>query len=63
VTSAFSTTGLSTGITPGLPDSAKLVLAVLMFAGRLGPITLGTALIVRDRHLLYELPKERPVIG
>ena len=63
VTSAFSTTGLSTGITPGLPDSAKLVLAVLMFAGRLGPITLGTALIVRDRHLLYEFPKERPVIG
>ena len=63
VVSAFSTTGLSTGITPDLPDVAKLVLAVLMFAGRVGPITLGTALIVRDRRLLYEYPKERPVIG
>jgi Trk-type K+ transport system membrane component len=63
VISAFSTTGLSTGITPDLPDTAKVVLAVLMLAGRVGPLTLGTALILRDRRILYEFPKERPVVG
>ena len=63
VISAFSTTGLSTGITPDLPDAAKIVLAVLMLAGRVGPLTLGTALILRDRRILYEYPKERPVVG
>ena len=63
VISAFSTTGLSTGITPDLPDSAKIVLGVLMLVGRVGPLTLGTALILRDRRILYEFPKERPVVG
>jgi len=63
VISAFSTSGLSTGITPELPDSAKIVLAVLMLAGRVGPLTLGSALILRDRRILYEFPRERPVVG
>jgi len=61
--SAFGTVGLSTGITPGLPDPAKLVLVVLMFLGRLGPLTLGSAIALRDRRILYEYPKERPAIG
>lgn len=34
--SAFSTVGLSTGITPTLPESSQLVLIVLMIIGRLG---------------------------
>ena len=38
-TSAFSTTGLSTGITPLLNNTSKLVLSVIMFIGRLGPLT------------------------
>ncbi len=63
VVSAFGTVGLSTGITADLPDAAKVVLMVLMFLGRLGPLTLGTALVLRRRRILYELPKERPVIG
>ena len=61
--SAFATVGLSTGITPGLPDAAKVILVLLMFLGRLGPLTLGTALALRDRRILYEYPKERPAIG
>ncbi len=61
--SAFGTVGLSTGITAGLPDAAKLVLAALMFLGRLGPLTLGSAIALRDRKILYEYPKERPAIG
>nr|WP_197738162.1 TrkH family potassium uptake protein [Agromyces terreus] len=61
--SAFGTVGLSTGITPELPDAAKFVLVALMFLGRLGPLTLGTALALRERRILYEYPKERPAIG
>ena len=61
--SAFGTVGLSTGITFDLPDGAKIVLILLMFLGRLGPLTLGTAIALRERRVLYELPKERPAIG
>lgn len=61
--SAFGTVGLSTGITPGLPDAAKLVLVGLMFLGRLGPLTLGSAIALRDRRILYQYPKERPAVG
>lgn len=63
VISAFSTAGLSTGITPELPDSAKILLVLLMLLGRVGPLTLGSALILRDRRILYEFPRERPVVG
>lgn len=63
VISAFGTVGLSTGITADLPDLAQIYLVILMFLGRLGPITLATALVLRRRTRLYELPKERPIIG
>ncbi|CAN5358457.1 potassium transporter TrkG [soil metagenome] len=61
--SAFSTVGLSTGITANLPVPAQLILVVLMFIGRLGPITFATALALRERSIVYQLPKERPIIG
>ena len=61
--SAFATVGLSTGITADLSDPAQIVLVVLMFLGRLGPLTLGSAIALRERRILYELPKERPAIG
>lgn len=38
--SAFGTVGLSMNLTPLLPDGAKVVIIVLMFAGRLGPLWL-----------------------
>lgn len=61
--SAFGTVGLSTGITYTLPPTAEVILVVLMFLGRIGPLTLGTALALRERRILYEYPKERPAIG
>jgi trk system potassium uptake protein TrkH len=61
--SAFGTVGLSTGITYDLPAAAEVVLVLLMFLGRIGPLTLGTALALRTRRVLYEYPKERPAIG
>lgn len=61
--SAFGTVGLSTGITAHLPVAGKLILILLMFIGRLGPITFASVLALRDRHITYELPQERPIIG
>ena len=63
VVSAFATVGLSTGITAAMPPAGQVVLILLMFIGRLGPVTLGTALALRSRPILYEYPKERPLIG
>lgn len=62
-TSAFGTVGLSTGITGLLAAPAQAVLIVLMFLGRVGPLTLGTALVLRERDRLYRFPEERPLIG
>lgn len=61
--SAFATVGLSTGITPDLPDAAKYVLSALMFAGRTGTITVAAALALRDRRRVIRYPEERPIIG
>jgi len=63
VVSAFGTVGLSAGITADLPPAAHLILVALMFLGRLGPLTLGSALALRERPSAYDLPKERPAIG
>ena len=41
--SALGTTGLSMGVTGELSTSGQLVLCILMFFGRLGPLTIATA--------------------
>lgn len=61
--SAFATVGLSTGITADLPSAGQVVLVLLMFVGRLGPITLVSALALREKQLRYTLPEGRPLIG
>ena len=62
-TSAFGTVGLSTGITPDLPAFDQLVLMALMLIGRVGPITLGTALVLRSHRSRFRFPQEGPLIG
>ncbi|GAA3836439.1 potassium transporter TrkG [Sphaerisporangium flaviroseum] len=61
--SAFGTTGLSTGISADLPPAGHILIVVLMFIGRVGPLTLGSALALRERTTRYELPEERPIVG
>lgn len=61
--SAFGTVGLSTGITPTLPAVDQMVLMGLMLVGRVGPITLGAALVLRARPSRYRYPEEGPLIG
>ena len=61
--SAYSTVGLSTGITAQLPPSALLVLVMLMFVGRVGTITVATALAIGGRDRPYRYPQENPIVG
>ncbi|MXP08620.1 TrkH family potassium uptake protein [Pseudoblastomonas halimionae] len=61
--SAFSTVGLSTGITADLPVSAQLVLCVLMFVGRVGTITVATALALGAEPRPFRHPEENPIVG
>ncbi len=42
VTSAFGTVGLSAGITSTLSDSSKILSIIIMYIGRLGPLTIAT---------------------
>ncbi|MGH3759695.1 TrkH family potassium uptake protein [Actinophytocola sp.] len=61
--SAFGTVGLSAGITPDLPAAAKILLIMLMFVGRVGPLTLASALALRQRTRRFEYPEERTIVG
>lgn len=48
--SALGTVGLSLGVTAGLSSAGKLIIVILMFAGRCGPLTLGLALLRPDQR-------------
>ena len=63
VISAFATVGMSTGITADIPAAGQVILVVMMFLGRIGPITLGAALALRNRPRRYEVPEERVLVG
>ncbi|MET7833110.1 TrkH family potassium uptake protein [Micromonospora sediminicola] len=63
VTSAFSTTGLTVGLTQQLPPSGQYVLIALMYIGRVGPLTLGSAIALNTRRRLYRYPEEQPIVG
>ncbi len=57
VTSAFGTVGLSTGITPTLGQAAQFVVILVMFAGRVGPVTFVTALALARAHRCVPLSR------
>lgn len=61
--SALGTVGMSTGITAEIPDAGKWLIIVLMFIGRLGPLTFASALALRHHQRHYELPTERVNVG
>ncbi|MNP33914.1 Ktr system potassium uptake protein B [compost metagenome] len=61
--SAFSTTGMSMGLTPDLSPAGKLIVTVTMFAGRLGPLTLAYALSQKKRVSKIGYPEDNILIG
>jgi trk system potassium uptake protein TrkH len=63
VISAFSTVGLSTGITADIPPAGQVLLVLLMYIGRIGPLTLASGLALRERARRHQLPEERTIVG
>jgi trk/ktr system potassium uptake protein len=64
VVSAFSTTGLSLGVTGQLDTIGRLLIIAIMFWGRLGAITIMIALLKRGtRERLKQYPEETVLVG
>jgi trk system potassium uptake protein TrkH len=49
ITSAVATVGLTRGLTPHLNLAGKWIVILTMYLGRIGPLTLGTAVLLRSR--------------
>jgi trk system potassium uptake protein TrkH len=63
VVSAYSTTGLSLGITAQLNVVGQWILIGTMFAGRLGAITIMISLMGREKKQLVEYPEASILVG
>lgn len=62
-TSAFATAGFSLDLTPRLTDTSKGVLCLVMFLGRVGPVTLAYALAPKSEKELFKYPEGKITIG
>ncbi len=58
VVSAFGTVGLSLGITQELSNSGKVLIMILMFIGRIDPLSILYALSKPKPTVDYSYPKE-----
>ncbi|MFC5528539.1 TrkH family potassium uptake protein [Cohnella yongneupensis] len=63
VTSAFGTVGLTMGLTTQLTIAGKIIIIVMMFIGRLGPLTLTYALGPKQERKLYREAEGKIIIG
>jgi trk system potassium uptake protein len=63
VVSAFGTVGLSLGVTPELSSFGKIIIIILMFVGRLGPLTIAFALTKKQTQAKIRYPEEKILIG
>ncbi len=63
VFSALGTVGLTLGLTPVLSPVGRVVIIILMFIGRLGPLTLASSLTGSRREPQVRLPRGRIMIG
>jgi trk system potassium uptake protein TrkH len=62
-TSAFGTVGLSMGLTHQLTVTGKTLIILMMFVGRLGPVTLAYALQPKTKKNLFHYPEGKMTIG
>ena len=64
-TSAFATVGLSVGITGSLSTFGKIIIAITMFIGRLGPVTMVAAFTLKGKRRKGSIkkPEERVMVG
>ncbi|MBI3016784.1 MAG: hypothetical protein HYY62_02130 [Deltaproteobacteria bacterium] len=64
IISAFNTVGLSMGITSQLSDFGKVVIIIMMYLGRIGPIAFVVALAKKEKEeVRIDYPEENIVVG
>ena len=63
VVSAFGTVGLSMNLTPSLTAAGKVIIIVVMFIGRIGPLTTALALGEQQDRARFAYPTERVMVG
>lgn len=61
--SAFCTVGLSTGVTAELSVSGKIIVMILMYVGRLGPLTVAVAVARQQPKRTIRYVEEQVMIG
>lgn len=61
--SAFGTVGLSAGTVPLLSSAGKIIIIILMFIGRVGPLTLALFIGMKEQRDLIRYPQEDIIIG
>jgi trk system potassium uptake protein len=61
--SAFGTVGLSMGETNSIGTASKVVLAIVMFLGRIGPLTLALAIGPKKAGHRFRYPEENIMVG
>lgn len=61
--SAYSTVGLSLGITGDLSSASKFVIIIVMFVGRISMLSLVIAVFKKVKHKNYSYPKEEITIN
>ncbi|WP_123054337.1 TrkH family potassium uptake protein [Clostridium sp. JN-1] len=63
VISAFGTVGLTLGLTTKLSTVGKIAIIITMYCGRMGPLTVATALSRRNSPNKIKYPKDKILIG
>lgn len=61
--SAFGTVGLSMNVTPDLSSWGRIIIIMLMFAGRLGPMTLALTIGKKEVKQVLKFPEEDIMVG
>lgn len=64
VTSGFGTVGNSTGLTPNLSFLGKIIIIIDMFIGRLGPVTMAVAIMIKQTNhkTTIQYPEEKIIV-
>jgi trk system potassium uptake protein len=61
--SAFGTVGLTAGLTYDLSPVGRLLITLMMFIGRLGPLTMAFALLNTRKEAKVRYAEEKILIG
>ncbi|EEH97613.1 MULTISPECIES: TrkH family potassium uptake protein [Clostridium] len=62
-TSAFGTVGITLGLTPNLSSIGKVLIMLMMYFGRVGPLTVMLALTRKRKKSGYKYPEGKILIG